>query len=493
MDFQHQSFIFPILASLILLWSICRWNHHKRNGMKNPPPSPPTLPIIGNLHQLGSLPHQNLRILARKHGPIMLLHFGSVPVLVISSADAAREITRTHDLTFASRPLQKVSKKISYNGKDVAFAPYGDYWRRAKSIFVLRLLSSRRVQSYRSIREEETALLVKKIRECSGMVNLSKMFTEFTNDGVCRSAFGRKYSSSENGRRFLELVGELSEVVGAVCVGEFIPWLSWIDRVRGFDERVDRVARELDEFLEGVIKERIGNQEERGENFLDILLEISNDDASIDRDGIKGLLLDAFAAGTDTTSIVLEWAMTELLRHPAVMEKLQIEVREIADENGEITDNALERMHYLKAVIKEILRLHPPLPLLVPRVARKDVEIKGYDVLAGTLVVVNVWAISRDPVSWDEPEKFRPERFLNSSIDFKGLCFEFLPFGAGRRVCPGITFAVATIELLLANIVQKFNWKLPDGAEGKDMEMLEKPGITVHRGVPLLAVASLSK
>lgn len=185
--------------------------------------------------------------------------------------------------------------------------------------------------------------------------------------------------------------------------------------------------------------------------------------------------------------------MTELLRHPAIMQNLQSEVREIAEDKCSIIEYELERMHYLKAVIKETLRLHPPAPLLVPRVANKDVKIKGYDVVAGTVVMINAWAIGRDPVSWDEPEKFKPERFLNSSVDFKGLNFEFLPFGAGRRICPGAAFAIATMEFVLANLVQKFDWKLPDGAEGQNLDMRERPGITVHRDIPLIAVASLSR
>ncbi|XP_057787931.1 cytochrome P450 71A8-like [Salvia miltiorrhiza] len=497
---QIQPFVFPSLISLFLLW-ILKKLFPESNGNKNPPPSPPKLPVIGNLHQVGYLPHQNLGLLARKHGPMMLLHFGSVPVLVASSADAAREITRTHDLIFASRPLTKVTRKLSYDGRDVVFAPYGEYWRRAKSTVVLQLLNSRRVQSFRSIREEETALLVKNILECSGPVNLSKMFCEFTNDGICRAAFGRKFSESENGKKFLAVVGELGEVIGAVRVGEFVPWLSWIDRVSGFDKKVDRVAQEIDEFLDGIMRERLGNKEgflkgKDGDNLLDILLGIysdGRDEVSIDdRDSIKGLLLDVFAAGTDTTSILLEWAMTELFRHPTIMQNLQKEVREIVEDNSNIREYELERMHYLKAVMKETLRYHPPVPLLVPRVASKDVKIKGYDVVAGTVVMINAWAIGRDLVSWDEPEKFKPERFLNSSIDYKGLNFEFLPFGAGRRVCPGAAFAVATSELVLATLVQKFNWKLPE-PQGGNLDMRERPGITVRKDTPLIAVASLSK
>lgn len=199
---------------------------------------------------------------------------------------------------------------------------------------------------------------------------------------------------------------------------------------------------------------------------------------------------NALAGGTDTIATALEWTMTELLRHRTVMGKLQREVRGIVQPKHEITDDDLEKMHYLKAVIKEALRYHPPLPLIAPRIASNDVQIKGFDVSAGTVVIINAWAISRDSVSWDDPERFMPERFLNSSIDFKGLDFEFIPFGAGRRGCPGVTFGVVALEHILANIVHKFDWKLPHGVEGEDLDMKESAGITVHRVVPLLAVAS---
>lgn len=201
------------------------------------------------------------------------------------------------------------------------------------------------------------------------------------------------------------------------------------------------------------------------------------------------ILQDVFAAGTDTSSIVLEWAMTELLRNPTIMQKLQKEVREIVKEGDDIKDDDLEKMHYLKAVIKETFRYHPPIPLLLPRIAANDLKMKGYDVAAGTVAMVNVWAIGRDPASWDDPENFKPERFANSLVDFKGLDFELIPFGAGRKGCPGITYAAAVIEYLLANLVHKFDWKLANGVDGKDLDVSEKPGITIHRAVHLLAVA----
>lgn len=197
-----------------------------------------------------------------------------------------------------------------------------------------------------------------------------------------------------------------------------------------------------------------------------------------------------FGAGTDTSAVVLEWTMTELLRHPNVMKKLQREVREIVGHKRDITSKDVDKMHYLKAVMKESFRRHPPFPLLLPRVACRDVKVNGYDIARGTVVMVSFWAIGRDPDLWDEPETFKPERFLNSSIDFKGVDFELIPFGAGRRGCPAITYSMASIELLLANLVAKFDWRLPDGVKGEDVDMRESPGITAHKVIPLRAVAT---
>ncbi|XP_012829348.1 PREDICTED: cytochrome P450 71A8-like [Erythranthe guttata] len=495
--------ILLLITSLFLLWSITKWLTKPSGKPKNFPPSPPTLPIIGNFHQLGQLPHRNLHLLAGKYGPLMLLHFGSVPVVVASSAEAAREIMKTHDLNFGSRPVYKAYKKLLYDCKNVSAAPYGESWRKAKGIFVLQLLSNKRVQSYRWIREEETALLVKKIEECcsssssgggraAAPVNLTRLFSELSVAGICRSAFGE----SENGKKFVESMTELMEQLGTINVGDFIPWLSWISRVNGFDKRVERVAKDMDYFLEGVIQEHLENPEKAGNNsesFVHILLRnYSSDASSIDRERIKALVQDVVVGGTDTISSVLEWVMTELLRHPNVMEKLQNEVREIVGGKSIVTDDDLAKMDYMKAVIKETFRYHMPAPMLLPRVADKDVKIMGYDISAGTMVMTNAWAIGRDPDLWDEPEKFDPERFLNNtknkSMDFRGLDFELIPFGAGRRGCPGISFAAATIEFVLANLMLKFNWE----TQGKDLDNTESSGLTAHRATPLFAVATRS-
>ena len=166
-----------------------------------------------------------------------------------------------------------------------------------------------------------------------------------------------------------------------------------------------------------------------------------------------------------------------------------MEVRGIKGEEGDIKEENLEQMKYLKAVIKETLRLHLPVPLLIPRQSTQDTKIYGYDIPAKAGVIVNCWAIHRNPAYWDEPEKFNPERFMNSTVDFRGQDFEFIPFGAGRRMCPGISFAMASSQLVLANILHKFDWELPDGLCGETLEMSESFGINMHRNTPLFAVA----
>ncbi|XP_047330989.1 cytochrome P450 736A117-like [Impatiens glandulifera] len=500
---QILSLFILFLSPLLLLK--CFLSSQTNKNKINPPPSPRKIPIIGHLHCFAKDPHRSLLSLSRRHGPIMLLHLGSSPAVVISSAAAAKEIMKTHDLIFSNRPVFKVNRKLLYDLKDVSVSPYGEYWRQLKSICVLQLLSNHKVKSFRSVREEEVLLMIEKIEESRGkniQVNLSEMFSKLANDIVCRASFGRKYDEGEKGRRFRRLLKEFLVVLGTVNAGDFLPWLSWINKLNGWDNRVDRVAKEMDDFLEEVVEEKMNQRkfeeivdeddDERKEGFVDILLRIhmsQETGVSIDRDSVKAIILDIFSAGTDTTSTILEWAMTELLRHPKAMKELQNEVRKVANGKSIVTEDDIENMSYLKAVIKETLRYHTPIPLLVPREATQDVKVMGYDIAVGTIVFINGWAIGRDPVSWDDPEEFKPDRFLNSSIDYRGRDFELIPFGAGRRGCPGISFGIATNELALANIVNKFNWELPNRMKGEDLDVDECIGVTIHRKNPLVALA----
>ena len=200
-----------------------------------------------------------------------------------------------------------------------------------------------------------------------------------------------------------------------------------------------------------------------------------------------------FEAGTATSSLVLEFAMVELMRNPYLMAKLQAEVRKNTPMGQEmVKEENLASMAYLTAVVKETLRLHPPAPLLIPHQSMADCDIDGYTIPSGTRVIINAWAISRDPKSWEKAEEFMPERFMDGGssvdIDFKGKDFQFTPFGAGRRMCPGANFGLATINIMLANLMYCFDWMLPEGMEKEDIDMTEVFGLTVHRKEKLILV-----
>ncbi|XP_047983777.1 cytochrome P450 71A6-like [Salvia hispanica] len=487
-----------LISTYLFLIFLHKWRRsHSPEPRKRLPPSPPKLPLIENLLQLGSAPHRSLLSLSRRHGPLMLLHFGKVPVLIASSAEAAREIMKNQDLIFLNTPQLSIASRLFYDSRDVVFAPYGEYWRQNRSICVLHLLSSKRVESYRRVREEETSLMVDKIRRLcasSKPVNLSDVIYAMTNDVISRVTLGKKYGSESD---FKETFAEFGELVGILPLWEYIPCLRWMRRFDGLDKRVERAAEKMDRFLEVVIEEHRVRERREGDggelDFVDILLDFQRENASltpIEDDTIKAIVLDMFSAGTDTTFTALEWAMTELIRNPEAMKTLQNEVREVAGSKDEIDEQDLEKMSYLKAVMKESLRLHSPIPLLVRRESTQDTIVLGYDVASGTRVMINVWAISRDSSLWKYPEEFCPERFLGMGIDFRGLHFELTPFGAGRRGCPGITFAVAVDELALAKLVHKFDFRLPNGLKMKELDASESSGATIHKKCPLIVVAT---
>ncbi|WMV21340.1 hypothetical protein MTR67_014725 [Solanum verrucosum] len=488
----------PLLAFILFLHQCFFSSSNTQKRLS--PPSPRKLPIIGNLHQLGSLPYRSLHKLSKKYGPVMLLHFGTKPVIVASSVDAARDIMKTHDLVWSNRPKSSMADGLFYGSKDVGFSPYGEYWRQIRSVAVLHLLSNKRAQSYRHVREEETSNMIDKIRQqCDSVIDLRDVLSCMTNNIISRVNIGRTYNEGESGIAVKALLEELLVLVGTFNIGDYIPWLKWINKINGLDSRVKKVAKDLDAFLESVIEERVIRNKKaeysagEAKDFVDVLLEIQNGKEigfPLQRDSLKAILLDAFVAGTDSTYTVLEWTMTELLRHPRVLEKLEDEVRELGQGKTEITEDDLGNMHYLKAVIKESLRLHAPNPLLAARESMEEVKLLEYDIPVRTQAIINVWAIGRDPLLWENPEEFRPERFLNSDIDVKGLNFELIPFGAGRRGCPGIPFAIMVNELALANLMYRFNFSLPEGIKGEDLDMTECNGLAVRRKLPLFVVAT---
>lgn len=481
------------VVSLLLLLSFLLLLKTKTRN-KKPPPGPPKLPLLGHLHLIGSLPHRSLRELSRNYGPIMLLKLGSVPTIVISSAAAGREVLQVHDLACCSRPCLAASARFSYNFLDIGLSPYSDHWREVRKFCVLELFSARRVQSFQLIREEEVSLLLKSISQSASSaipVDLSEISYTLTANITTRIAFGKSFRGDEldNGN-FHQVIRRAIAALGSFSMTDFFPSVGWvIDRFSGVNGRLEKSFAELDAFLQQVVEDRINFRatSQNEENIVDVLLKMERgrfelDALQLTRDCIKAIIMDIFIAGVNPGAGTIIWALAELVKNPQVMKKLQHEIRSSIKED-QVKENDLEKLQYLKLVVKEVLRLHPPAPLLLPRETMSHFKVQGYDIDPKAHLHVNVWAIGRDPNYWTNPEKFLPERFMGSNVDYKGQNFEFLPFGAGRRICPGMNMGIVTMELALANLLLHFNWKLPNGVKEVDME--EDAGLTVAKKSPL--------
>ncbi|KAL3358987.1 hypothetical protein AABB24_015856 [Solanum stoloniferum] len=243
------------------------------------------------------------------------------------------------------------------------------------------------------------------------------------------------------------------------------------------------------QLMSGLIDERL-NERKMGNHtngdVLDSLLNICPQE--IDRNHIEHLFLDMFVAGSDTTSNTLEWAMAELLKNPHTLEKAQEELAQVIGRGKLIDEADVAKLSYLRCVVKETFRIHPPAPFLIPRKAVEDVEFCGYIIPKDSQVLVNIWAIRHDSSLWEDPLDFKPERFWESDIDVRGQNFELIPFGAGRRICPGLPLAIKMVPVTLGSILNTFNWKLHGGIAPKDLDMEEKFGITLGKAQPLLAI-----
>ncbi|WVZ59463.1 hypothetical protein U9M48_009600 [Paspalum notatum var. saurae] len=471
-------------------------------------PSPPRrLPVIGHLHLIGRLPHVSLRDLAADHSRdgLMLLRLGAVPTLVVSSPRAAEAVLRTHDHVFASRAYSPFTDILFYGSTDVAFAPYGEHWRQVKKIATTHLLSNKKVRAYRHAREQEVRLVMATIHEAAvtgTTIDLGSLLSSFTTDIMCHAVSGKFFREEGRNKLFRELVEANSLLIGGFNLEDYFPILVKLDLFkRMLCAKALKVNKRWNELLDKLIDDherRLESQRDDEESdFIDVLLSIQ-EECNLTRDHIKAQLAVMFQGGTHTPFIVLEYAMIKLMQNPNVMTKLQTELRmNVPIGNEIVTEDDLNGIAFLKAVIKETLRLHGPAPLLVPHLSMAKCDIEGYTIPSGTRLIVNAWALARDPTYWESPERFMPERFMEGgnsfTMDYKGNDILYLPFGTGRRICPGISFGISTIEIMLANLIYRFNWELPIELKKIGIDMTESFGVTVHRTEKLLLVPIFPK
>nr|ATG29933.1 CYP750C18 [Taxus chinensis] len=489
------------LIFLLILYRFLINKMKSAGGQARLPPGPRPWPIVGNLRQLGRLPHQSLADLAKKYGNIMFLRFGSVPTVVISSPSIAKEFLKTHDLVFANRPVVATGKYMAYDHKDVAFAGYGEYWRQMRKLCTIELFTVKRTESFKSVREEEVSSMVRSIWLESGegmrSVDVTNRISSLAQNIVCRMFSGRTFSDDElnGGVGFKDMLSEMAAVAGAFVIGDYIRFLEWFD-LEGIRRRMRVVQKIFDGFAEKVIDEHINRRREKSEDenrvkdMVDVLLDMAELDTQtptemqITRVHIKAIILDMLNAGIETSSTTVEWAMSEVLGNPHILVRAQQEIESVVGRDRKVKEDDVASFDYLRCIVKETFRLHPPFPLLIPHESMEGCNVGDYYVPPKTRVFINVWAMGRDGSIWEDPYEFNPERFMGkgNSKDVRGQDFDLLPFGTGRRGCPGILMGLSVVELALAQLLHCFHWSV----EGK-VNMDEIFGLTVPRKFPLLA------
>nr|UUY86285.1 flavonoid-3'-hydroxylase [Aglaonema commutatum] len=472
------------------------------------PPGPKGWPILGNLPQLGAKPHQTLAALSHAYGPLLHLRFGRVDVVVASAASAAAAFLKTHDSNFCCRPPNSGAEHVAYNYQDMVFAPYGPRWRVLRKLCSVHLVSAKALDDFRHVREEEAAALARALLARAGerlggggggQMEVGEEVNVCVMNVLARAVMGRRVFGGGLGREaeeFKEMVVELMRLAGVFNVGDFVPGLGWLDP-QGVVARMKRLHRRYDVMLDKIIAEHAASRGEgNGGDLLSVMVGLRGQ--AVDADGgtisdvaIKALLLDLFTAGTDTTASTVEWALAELIRHRRVLEAAQREIDSVVGRARLVADADLASLPFLQAVVKETFRLHPSTPLSLPRMASESCEVAGYHVPKGATLLVNVWAIARDPAAWPRPLEFRPERFLpggeHAHVDVRGTDFEVIPFGAGRRICAGMNLGLRMVQFLTATLVHAFDWALPAGQAPENLDMEEAYGLTLQRAIPLKA------
>ncbi|KAL3613442.1 hypothetical protein CASFOL_042705 [Castilleja foliolosa] len=348
------------------------------------------------------------------------------------------------------------------------------------------------------MRRAEIELFVSSLKWAANkkeIVDLSARISGLSGDMNCLMIFGKKYADRDlDEKGFKAVIAETVEIGAKFNLADYFPYIGVLD-LQGMNGRMKELSRIFDVFLEKIIDEHVQSKKagknDGTEDFVDTMMSIIESGEAgfeFDRRNVKAVLLDLLIAGMDTSSTAVEWALSELFRHPQIMKKLQKELEFVVGLDHMVEEHQLHTLEYLDAVVKESLRLHPVAPLLLPHESMEDCVIDGFHIPRKSRILVNTWAIGRDPNVWPDPETFLPERFIESHIDLRGQDFRLLPFGSGRRGCPGLQLGLTVVKMLVAQLVHCFDWELPNGMLPSDLDMSEHFGLVTARMEHLMAI-----
>ncbi|EOA28995.1 hypothetical protein CARUB_v10025246mg, partial [Capsella rubella] len=413
------------------------------------------MPLIGHLHLLKMPLHRTFLSFSQSLGdaPIFCLRLGNRLTVVVSSYDVAEECFTKNDIVLANRPDLILGKHIEYNSTTMTSAPYGDHWRNLRRIATLEIFASHKLNGFLSVRKDEIRHL---------LLRLSKNSQHLTINNVFRMVAGKRFygegtEQDDVAKEVRKLMDETVSVAGAGNAADYLPILRWITN---FEKRIKRLATRLDKFLQSLVDEKRAVKEE-GNTMIDHLLSLQETQPDYYTDvTLKGIIVVMIIAGSETIAWTLEWAMMNLLNHPEVLKKARTEIDSKIGFDRLIDESDTTNLPYLQRIVLETLRLHPAAPTNVPHMTSDDCKLGGYwrqipsDVPRGTMLLVNIWAIHRDPSIWEDPDMFKPERFENEKQKQK-----LLSFGIGRRSCPGNGLAHRLVSLALGSMVQCFEWQ----------------------------------
>lgn len=464
------------------------------------PPGPFPLPIVGNMLHLGRRPYESFARLSKKYGPLMSIHLGNFYAVVVSSPEMAKEILQKHGQVFSGRPVTLAVHTCDHNKISMALMPAGEKWREMRKMCNEQMFSRRMLEASQGLRQQHMRNLLDYVQRCCDggrEVNIREAALVMTVNLMSATLFSSAATEfeSEECRGLSKSIEGVASIVGMANLGDFFPVLKPFD-LQGIQQKAGASFKNLLGKLEAQLKSRLefrraNPQGPKKDDLLEVLVDTMEGDEHFTSDHITHLMLDMLAGGTEPNITTIEWIMATLVANPGKMAKLKEELKTALGEKQFLEESEIEKLPYLQAVVKEVMRYHPPGPFLLPRRAESDQEVKGHMIPKGTQVIINVWAIGRDPSIWNNPDAFEPERFLHQKTDFKGSDFELIPFGAGRRMCPGLPLANRIVHSTTAALVHNFDWKWEGGVSKADQQE-ELSGVVLRRAAPLKIFPSKS-